>query len=109
MFVAALLARRNVKLGRGDRRGAFRAATAVFALFIGAWLLGNNHVGMFSIEVERFFAADRREALFQAAVLWLTYLGVEPYMRRFSADALIGWSRLHRRATGAIPASAATS
>jgi hypothetical protein len=26
MLVGALLARRNVKLGRGDRRGAFRAA-----------------------------------------------------------------------------------
>ena len=26
--------------------------------------------------------------------MWLAYLGVEPYVRRFSADALIGWSRL---------------
>jgi serine/threonine-protein kinase len=27
-------------------------------------------------------------------LVWLTYLGVEPYIRRFSADALIGWQRL---------------
>jgi serine/threonine-protein kinase len=93
MIVVALLARRNVKLGRGDRRGAFRAATAVFVLLIGAWLLGNNHVGQLGIEVDRFFAAVG-VALFNAALVWLAYLGVEPYVRRFSADALIGWSRL---------------
>lgn len=93
MIVVALLARRNVKLGRGDRRGAVRAATAVFVLLIGAWLLGNNHVGQLGIEVDRFFAAAG-VALFNAALVWLAYLGVEPYVRRFSADALIGWSGL---------------
>jgi tRNA A-37 threonylcarbamoyl transferase component Bud32 len=93
MLVGALLARRNVKLGRGDRRGAFRAATAVFVLLIGAWFLGNNYVGQLGIEVDRFFASVGA-ALFNAAVVWLAYLGVEPYVRRFSADALIGWSRL---------------
>jgi serine/threonine-protein kinase len=93
IVLAAALARRNVKLGRGDRRGAFRAAAAVFLLLMGAWILGPNRVGMFAVEVDRFFAAVGA-ALFQSAVLWLAYLGVEPYVRRFSADALIGWSRL---------------
>jgi predicted Ser/Thr protein kinase len=93
MLVGALLARRNVKLGRGDRRGAFRAATAVFVLLIGAWFLGNNYVGQLGIEVDRFFSAVG-VALFNAALVWLAYLGVEPYVRRFSAGALIGWSRL---------------
>ena len=93
MVVGALLARRNVKLGRGDRRGAFRAATAVFLLLVGVWFLGNNHVGPLGIEVERLFSAVG-VALFNASVMWLAYLGVEPYVRRFSADALIGWSRL---------------
>jgi serine/threonine-protein kinase len=93
MAVGALFARRNVKLGRGDRRGAFRAATAVFALLIGAWLLGNNHVGPLAIEIDRFFASVGM-GLFNAALVWLAYLGLEPYVRRFSADTLIGWSRL---------------
>jgi serine/threonine-protein kinase len=91
--LAAVLARRNVKLGRGDRRGAFRAAAAVFILLIAAWILGPYRAGGVAIEVERFFSAVG-EALFQAAVVWLAYLGIEPYVRRFSADALIGWSRL---------------
>src|SRR4051812_1837973 len=93
MIVAAVLARRNVKAGRGDRRGALAAASAVFVFLIGAWLLGNNRVGPLSIEIDRVFAAIGM-ALFNAAVVWLSYLGVEPYVRRFSADALIGWSRL---------------
>ena len=93
MLVGALLARRNVKLGRGDRRGAFRAASAVFLLILLAWLLGDTHVGSMSAEVNRFFTRVGI-ALFNAGVLWLTYLGLEPYVRRFSPDSLIGWTRL---------------
>ena len=93
MLVGALLARRNLKSGRGDRRGALRAASAVFALLMAAWLLGNNHTGSLAIEVERCFGAIGI-ALFNSALVWLAYLGVEPYIRRFSADTLIGWSRL---------------
>ncbi len=33
-------------------------------------------------------------ALFDAGLLWFTYLGLEPYIRRFSPDSLIGWTRL---------------
>jgi serine/threonine-protein kinase len=93
MLAGALLARRNLKSGRGDRRGAIRAATAVFFFLTGAWLLGNNHTGSVAIEVERLFGAIS-VGLFNAALVWLAYLGVEPYVRRFSADTLIGWSRL---------------
>ena len=44
MVVGAVLARRNVKLGRGDRRGAFRSAATLFFMVMGAWLLGDRHV-----------------------------------------------------------------
>jgi predicted Ser/Thr protein kinase len=93
MLIGPILAYRNVKRGRGDRRGAFRAATAVFALQLGAWVLGPNHVGAFDAEEARLFSAIG-VALYQSAVLWLTYLGLEPYIRRFSPDSLIGWQRL---------------
>jgi hypothetical protein len=93
MLVGALLARRNVTLGRGDRRGAFRAASAVFLLTMAAWVIGGDHVGAFAREQDRFFAAIGG-ALFSAGLLWLSYLGLEPYVRRFSADSLIGWTRL---------------
>jgi hypothetical protein len=93
MVVGAVLARRNLKLGRGDRRGAFRAAAAVFFLQMAVWLLGSSHVLSFDPELNRFFSAVG-QGLFSAAVLWLTYLGLEPYVRRFSPDSLVGWQRL---------------
>ena len=93
MVVGAALARRNLRLGRGDRRGAFRAACAVFLLQMAVWVLGGSHVASFSPELNRFFAAAG-QGLVGAAILWLTYLGLEPYVRRFSPDSLIGWQRL---------------
>lgn len=93
MLVGPVLAYRNVKLGRGDRRGAFRAAAAVFFLTMGAWTLGDTHVASSGVAQSRFFTAIGG-ALFSAGLLWLTYLGLEPYVRRFSPDSLVGWTRL---------------
>ena len=92
MIAAAVLARRNVKLGHGDRRGAYRAAAVLFATAMAAWLL-RGPVGVLAADVDRFFAAIGR-ALFDAALLWLTYLALEPYIRRYTPDSLIGWTRL---------------
>jgi hypothetical protein len=93
MLVGALLARHNARLGRGDRRGAFRAALVLFFMQLVAWLLGATHVSDVDVEIGRIFGAVGR-ALFTAAVLWLTYLGLEPYVRRFSPNSLIGWTRM---------------
>ncbi len=92
MLAGAVLARRNVRLERGDRRGAFRAAAAVFLLFVASWVF-KPHVLPPGEDVDRFFNAVG-SALFNAAILWLTYLGLEPYVRRHSPDSLIGWTRL---------------
>jgi Protein kinase domain len=93
MVLGGFLARRNLRLGRGDRRGAFRAALAILVLSLTGWVLTASHIPSFAPEVARLFDAISR-ALFQALVLWLTYLGLEPYVRRKSPDSLIGWTRL---------------
>jgi serine/threonine-protein kinase len=93
MVAAAVLARRNVKLGRGDRKGAFRAAAVLFWVRVIAWLVGVRSVGVLSQDITRFFAA-MSSAFFDAVVLWITYLAVEPYIRKRSPDSLIGWTRL---------------
>jgi serine/threonine-protein kinase len=92
MLAGALLARRNVKSGRGDRRGALRAGAIVLLLSMAAWLL-RRHVMPLAVDIDRMFASMGL-ALFDAAVLWLTYLGLEPYVRRHAPDTLIGWTRL---------------
>jgi hypothetical protein len=93
MLAGAVLARRNVKLGRGDRRGALAAGTVLFGLSLAAWLLGASHLGAPARVVPRLFGAIGM-ALFDAGLMWVTYLGLEPYVRRASPDSLIGWTRL---------------
>jgi tRNA A-37 threonylcarbamoyl transferase component Bud32 len=93
MVAAILLARKNITLGRGDRRGAMRAASVVLAASLIAWLLGTTHFADLGREINRFFARTG-DALFQAGLMWVTYLGIEPYVRRFSPDSLIGWTRI---------------
>ncbi len=93
IVVAVVLARKNIRLGRGDRRAALRAAAIAFVASLVSWLLGAAHFADVNREVARFFARTG-DALFQAALMWLTYLGLEPYIRRFSPDSLIGWTRI---------------
>ena len=93
MLMGALLARSNLKAGRGDRPGALRVATAIFFISMVGWFLGATHYWQVDIEVERIFSAIGR-ALFSAGLLWLTYLGLEPYVRRYAPDSILGWTKL---------------
>ena len=93
MLAAAVLAWGNIRAGRGDRRSATRLGVFYVVLAITAWILANQHTGVVDEDLGRLFTAVGR-AMFDGTVLWLTYLGVEPYIRRFSPDSLIGWTRL---------------
>jgi len=90
---AALLARRHLQTGRGDRRGAFRTAAIVFATQTAAYLLRARHYGQLQDEYVRLSELTAF-ALFLAAGLWILYMAFEPYARRFWPQLLIGWSRL---------------
>ena len=89
---ASLLAWRNVRLGRGDRRGAFRLACFVFLAHLPAVLLLNNHAAR-PQEVTVVVRA-LHSALFMSASVWVLYMAFEPYVRRRSPELLISWSRL---------------
>jgi Protein kinase domain len=93
MAIGVYLARRNIKAGRGDREGALRLAVFVFVSGMIAWALSNTHVPALQTEIQRVFGAIGA-SLFNAALMWLAYLGLEPYVRRHSPDSLLGWSRL---------------
>ena len=89
---SAVLCRRNLRLGRGDRRGAFRLATVVFAAWAVAWLLGTHHVADF-YEFPLFFNAlivGTAGSVFTGVL----YIALEPYVRRRWPATLISWSRL---------------
>ncbi|HUK33673.1 MAG TPA: hypothetical protein VLV86_07175, partial [Vicinamibacterales bacterium] len=88
-----VLARHNVRTGRGDRRGATRIALALLTILFFSWLLGARHSLQPLTEYRKFldFAADQ---LLYVAILWLVYLALEPYVRRYSPDMLMSWTRL---------------
>ncbi|HEX7316818.1 MAG TPA: serine/threonine-protein kinase [Pyrinomonadaceae bacterium] len=93
IVAAAWLARRNFRLGRGDRRGASKLALFVFATRLAGGLVGASHVATFAGEAAVIFAAILR-ALFAASMLWLLYIALEPYVRRRAPHRLISWTRL---------------
>jgi len=93
MLATAILARRNLRAGRGDRRGAVESSAAMFVMQMAGWVLTATHVTDVAVEVQRVFEAIGA-ALFSSAVLGLAYLALEPFVRRTFPDSLIGWSRV---------------
>jgi len=93
MLVGALVARHNLRKGRGDRAGAMRIAAAAIVVSIASWMFGSNHPAVADVELNRFFFAMGR-ALFDSAIVWLFYLAAEPQVRRVWPHILITWSRL---------------
>jgi hypothetical protein len=87
-----LLARRNLRLGRGDRRGAARIAGFNFAVWTLAWLCGAHHVSSIG-EFGQFLYFLVIGVSFSAS-LWVIYIALEPYVRRRWPGALVSWSRL---------------
>ena len=87
-----LLARRNLRLGRGDRRGAFRIAVSLFTMQMLWWALAADHVlgfaefGMFLQQVGW--------CLWVAGAIWVFYIALEPHVRRLWPDLIISWTRL---------------
>ncbi|HYL78735.1 MAG TPA: serine/threonine-protein kinase [Bryobacteraceae bacterium] len=88
----ALVARHNLRIGRGDRQGAGRVAGAFLVVSLCTWLLRAAHEARY-LEIG-FLASMASLALLPAGILWLAYLAVEPYMRRHWPDSLISWNRL---------------
>jgi hypothetical protein len=93
VVLAAFLARRNLRSGHGDRRGAFRTAAIVFACQAASFAIRARHYGDLGTEWVRIEGAVA-PALINAMIAWLSYIALEPYARRFWPQLLIGWTRL---------------
>jgi len=93
LVAGAIFARRNVRMGRGDRKGSFRVSAFVFLAVMLVWILEGHHVldtgGEFGMFIRAFSAA-----LTVAVFVWLSYMALEPYVRRRWPDVLISWTRL---------------
>lgn len=91
--LAATFARKNLKMGRGDRRGAFSLAFFYFAAIACGRLLTRHHVADLSAETQVLLGLVEL-SLFVAAMLWVYYIALEPYVRRRWPEYLISWTRL---------------
>jgi len=89
---ATILAFRNVRLGRADTKNAFRVAAFMMILRLGVWLIGAHHIPgqteMHHFNVSFAFACS------YSAMVWLYYVAMEPYLRRFWPRMLVSWMRL---------------
>jgi hypothetical protein len=87
-----LLARANLKRGRGDKRGAFLMAGYLFVVLLAQWVFQVHHVKSFA-ELGMFGYA-LQSGLLVGAIVWVIYVALEPYARRQWPHAMITWSRL---------------
>jgi serine/threonine-protein kinase len=87
-----LIARRNVRLGRGDRRGAFRLALFVFSALMLGWCFAASHV--LGLQEFSLFLMMTAFALLWSGLTWVLYIALEPFVRRRWPETIISWSRL---------------
>jgi serine/threonine-protein kinase len=91
--VGAGLARYNLRLGRGDRRGAARLVILVLGLGLTNALFPMHHVAAIFDEIGLLGRATAM-SVFMAMLLWLFYLALEPFVRRQRPRVLVSWNRL---------------
>ncbi len=92
LFGGCLLARYNLRRGRGDRRGAMRVTIFAFIVILAGWLIGTDYFPTAG-QVVRLFSAIGY-ALFFSGAVWVGYMALEPYVRRHWPGAIVSWTRL---------------
>ena len=93
LFVAAAsAASRNYRHGRGDPKGAFRLSVVVFAADMLVWLCLGHVVP--KDDTIRMVVVAMSTALFFSGLTWMTYMALEPWVRRQWPHSIIAWTRL---------------
>ncbi len=89
---SVLLAIRNLRLGRGDRKGALRLGIFVFSFTLLIRLFSAHHVP----EVSEFGVVlnGLQDSVFAGMFFLILYLALEPFVRRRWPDRIISWTRL---------------
>ena len=93
IFGALRLARQNVRLGRGDRRGASRVAGLTAVLMLAQWAITAHHVPDMLDELV-IVARGISGMLLVTCSIGILYLALEPYVRRQWPETLVSWTRL---------------
>jgi serine/threonine-protein kinase len=89
-FGAAVLAVRNLRKQRGDRRGALRLAVFFAAVQLLLWLTRSHIVPSFGTFA--MFLVAMCTSIFYGVLIWTVYIALEPYVRRRWPQTLIASS-----------------
>jgi eukaryotic-like serine/threonine-protein kinase len=88
-----LLARKNVRMGRGDRKGTWYLASWVAAVTAAGLACEMHHVSEAWMEYWKLVVGIG-VVLFWASFAYTIYLAIEPYFRRRWPRLLVSWSRV---------------
>ena len=90
--IGGIFARRNIRLGRGDPQGATRLSIVVVFVIAINTLLAQHWV--WHPGILQAVTANVGLALMFAVVGWVSYVALEPLLRREVPHLLISWTRL---------------
>src|SRR5262249_38063081 len=96
ILVSAYFGIRNLRLGRGDWRGASRLALFVFVmnLLIGLSTARLSENGLLGVGWDLSDGRSFAHALIHGFEIWFAYMALEPYVRRLWPRMLVSWTRL---------------
>jgi serine/threonine-protein kinase len=91
-----ILARHNLRAGRGDVRGALVVGTSVLVFYVLEYLftIRASEQGLFRIVTGLTWQLPIGHALIHGATITIAYLAIEPYVRRLWPSVLVSWARL---------------
>ncbi|HEU4941161.1 MAG TPA: hypothetical protein VFT97_06040 [Candidatus Eisenbacteria bacterium] len=96
ILAAVLFAVRNLRAGRGDRRGALRLALFTFVIYLigHALALNVSELGLGAAVETLVRQAPIGHALLHCVIVWFLYMALEPYLRRIWPRVMVSWARL---------------
>lgn len=92
LIYVPLLARRNWRLGRADRRGAIKVALAMFTIGMGYWVCTVHAVP--HEEMLGLLLLSVGSNLLSGVQLWVLYLALEPALRAKWPHSIVAWNRV---------------
>ncbi len=84
---------RNIRVGRGDLRGALKLTSFLFLVALAGQILLADHVPTIWGELSIIYEAVSYAGI-TAVSVGLIYIALEPFVRRSWSELLISWSRL---------------
>jgi hypothetical protein len=94
LIIAFLLALRNLRSGRCDLSGALRLAVFLLTCGVIGHSLAQTLWQSYMRVVLGRFLTNVSDSFRFAAIGWVLYMAIEPYVRRNWPQALISWSRV---------------